>query len=92
MKTADKGVDQSPRVAAKFQNCIACHQTRPSGPLPPSHLDVTASATVPPPSEPGKAAVNDPGDRDMKDKGMGIKEMGLRVIVWVNFSLSAACR
>ena len=28
------------RVSAKYQNCLQCHQKRPSGPLPPSHLEV----------------------------------------------------
>ena len=27
------------RVSGKFQNCLQCHQTRPSGPLPTSHLE-----------------------------------------------------
>ena len=28
------GVAPGPRASAKYQNCIQCHQTRPSGPLP----------------------------------------------------------
>ena len=35
----DTGVGQGGRASAKFQNCIQCHQTRPSGPLPASHLE-----------------------------------------------------
>ena len=89
VKAGDKGADQGARVAAKFQNCTECHQKRPSGPLPPTHLDMTASTTPPPTSEPGKSgpgksAMPDPGDgkmkgMDMKEKGMGMdmKEKGM---------------
>jgi hypothetical protein len=72
VKAQDKGVDQGARIAAKFQNCLQCHQTRPSGPLPPSHLDMTASATAPPPSGQAKSAVPDLGDGKMQGKGMGM--------------------
>ena len=34
-----KGMSQSVRVSARYQDCLKCHQTRLSGPLPPSHLE-----------------------------------------------------
>ena len=39
-KADDAPAGQASRVSAKFQNCLQCHQTRPSGPLPASHLEV----------------------------------------------------
>lgn len=34
------------RVAAQYQDCFRCHQTRPSGPLPPSHLERPTSMSL----------------------------------------------
>jgi Spy/CpxP family protein refolding chaperone len=34
------------RVAAQFQDCTRCHQTRPRGPLPASHLEKSSAASV----------------------------------------------
>ena len=38
-KAGDTSVDQTGRVSAKFQRCLECHRTRPSGTLPASHLE-----------------------------------------------------
>lgn len=37
----DKTGERTPgdRISSQYQNCLQCHQTRPSGPLPLSHLD-----------------------------------------------------
>ena len=37
--TTSGGAPAGSRIRATHQNCLQCHQTRPSGPLPPSHLE-----------------------------------------------------
>ncbi len=39
VEAGGKGMSQSVRVSARYQDCLKCHQTRLSGPLPPSHLE-----------------------------------------------------
>ena len=34
------------RVAARFQDCTRCHQTRPNGPLPASHLEKSSVTSM----------------------------------------------
>lgn len=38
-ETTSGGAPAGFRIRATHQNCLQCHQTRPSGPLPPSHLE-----------------------------------------------------
>ena len=38
-KAGGKGMSQGVRVSARYQDCLKCHQTRPNGSLPPSHLE-----------------------------------------------------
>ena len=67
------------RIAAKYQNCLQCHQTRPSTPLPPSHLEKAADkamAGMPAMSDPPKPAGGMPGMADKaKPAGMGMGMM-----------------
>ena len=69
------------RIAAKYQNCAQCHQTRPSTPLPASHLEKTADtamAGMPGMSDPPKPASGMPGMADKaKPAGMGMGMMGM---------------
>ena len=37
--TTSGGAPAGSRIRATHQNCLQCHQTRPSGPLPSSHLE-----------------------------------------------------
>lgn len=64
------------RVSARFQNCLQCHQTKPSGPLPPSHLEKAGGSDTG--MVEGRAAA---GQREPQpDKGMGMmggKGMGM---------------
>ena len=71
-----EGVPPGKRISAKYQNCAQCHQKRPSGPLPPSHLEMAEGS--------GNAAKQDDtagtgdnktpadGKAGMGDKGMGM--------------------
>ena len=72
------------RIAAKYQNCLQCHQTRPSTPLPPSHLEKTgdkatsAMPGMPGMSDPPKPDGGMPGMADKaKSAGMGMGMMGM---------------
>ena len=72
------------RIAAKYQNCAQCHQTRPSTPLPPSHLEKTADKPMPAMagmtgmSDPPKPAGSMPGMGDKpKPPGMGMGMMDM---------------
>ena len=69
------------RIAAKYQNCLQCHQTRPSTPLPPSHLEKTADEAMtgmPGMSDPPKPDGGMPGMADKaKPAGMGMGMMGM---------------
>ena len=69
------------RIAVKYQNCLQCHQTRPSTPLPPSHLEKTADkamASMPGMSDPPMPAGGMPGMADKsKPAGMGMGMMGM---------------
>jgi Spy/CpxP family protein refolding chaperone len=38
----DAGPREGVRVAARFQDCTRCHQSRPAGPLPASHLEASS--------------------------------------------------
>ncbi len=62
-RTQDASADGSAgvRIAPRYRECLQCHQTRPSGPLPASHL--VASGTQP--AAPGKRM-------GMMGKGMGM--------------------
>ena len=53
------------RVAAQFKACTRCHQTRPSGPLPASHLEPSGATSMGPMSQRG-------GMPAMGDRGMGM--------------------
>lgn len=73
----------SDRVSAKFQNCIQCHQTRPRGPLPPSHLEMAGdnnNGTAEAGAADGQGAPGPGAGRKMrgqgKSKGMMGKGMG----------------
>ena len=68
----DTGAGQGGRVSAKFQNCIQCHQTRPSGPLPPSHLETVGDIDT------GTAGGGGLGKKSggKSGGGMGMKGMG----------------
>jgi len=72
----DKTGEKPPggRVSAQFQNCVQCHQTRPSGPLPPSHLDKPGVKDVGT-KEGGNAETGD-NKGDEKSGGVGDKKMG----------------
>ena len=59
------------RIAAKYQNCLQCHQTRPSTPLPPSHLEKTADKAAP--AMAGMPGMNDPPKPDGGMAGMANK-------------------
>ena len=73
------------RIAAKYQNCLQCHQSRPSTALPPSHLEKTGDIAMPAMAA-GKAGTNDKmkpagsmGMGMMDDMmGMGGKKMGMK--------------
>ncbi|MHC5537672.1 Spy/CpxP family protein refolding chaperone [Singulisphaera rosea] len=69
--TGDKGARQSGRVSAKFQNCIQCHQTRPSGPLPPSHLETAGDTDT------GTGAGGGMGKMSGGKSGGGMGMMGM---------------
>ena len=80
--TQDKtgGGTPSDRVSAKFQNCLQCHQTRPSGPLPQSHLEEAGDGDKE--TVQGRTAAGqeepDPGKGMgmMRGKGMGMMGQG----------------
>ena len=57
------------RIASKYQNCLQCHQTRPSTPLPPSHLEKTAERAAP-------AMAGMPGMSDSPKPAGGMPGMG----------------
>lgn len=73
------------RIATKYQNCIQCHQTRPSTPLPYSHLEKTGDKAAPAMAG-GMAGMGDkmkPAGgmgMGMMDNmmGMGGKKMGMK--------------
>jgi Spy/CpxP family protein refolding chaperone len=78
------GAPSGYRVASKYQNCVQCHQSRPSTPLPASHLEKTADTTMP--AMAGMPGMTDPPKPDggmpgMADKakpagmGMGMMDM-----------------
>lgn len=75
--TQNAGTSTSgPQVSAKYQNCTQCHQTRPSGPLPASHLESPGGNK--PTAEPSATVGQQAPDKGMgkmgADKGM---EMGM---------------
>ena len=78
---AKSGAPAGYRIAAKYQNCLQCHQTRPSTPLPPSHLEKTADEAMtgmPGMSDPPKPDGGMPGMADKaKPAGMGMGMMGM---------------
>ena len=57
------------RVAAQFQDCARCHQTRPSGPLPASHLERSSGMRM-------GAMAQGGGMSKMGDGGMGMMRGG----------------
>jgi Spy/CpxP family protein refolding chaperone len=79
-KAGEKHSGQSARVAAKFQNCVQCHQTRPSGPLPPSHLEKAGNSDQGSPNGGGKPGMSmgktGGGMGTAKKGGMGMGMMG----------------
>lgn len=49
MAAADPGDSQiqaGSQIKAGYQNCLQCHRTRPTGPLPPSHLDFVGNGSA----------------------------------------------
>ena len=73
--TQNAGTSTSgPQVSAKYQNCTQCHQTRPSGPLPASHLEFPSGNK--PTTEPSATVGQQAPDKGMAkmgaDKGMGM--------------------
>jgi Spy/CpxP family protein refolding chaperone len=78
------GVPPGKRIAAKYQNCAECHKTRPTGPLPPNHLEPAEGSDkgANQDDQTGTAANKTPADgkagmAGMSDKGMGMKGMGM---------------
>ena len=65
------------RASAKFQNCVQCHQTRPSGPLPVSHLEAVAKKDVGAKQD-GMAAMGDKKTSEVGKDGMGMGMMGAK--------------
>ena len=63
------------RASAKFQNCVQCHQTRPSGPLPVSHLEAVAKKDVGAKQD-GMAGMGDKKTPEAGKDGMGMGMMG----------------
>jgi hypothetical protein len=57
-------------VAAKYSNCLECHQTRPSGPLPTSHREAAAGSAPPAPMA-GMGGKKRMGMGMTGEKGMG---------------------
>ena len=79
-----EGVPPGNRISAKYQNCLQCHQKRPSGPLPPSHLEMAEGsdkgATQGDKTGTGDNKTLADGKAGMGDKGMGMmggKGMGM---------------
>ena len=68
------GADAPGRVSAKFQNCLQCHQSRPSGPLPPSHLEKAGAADAAA-KDGGMAGMPGMGDKKKPAVGMGMMGM-----------------
>ena len=71
---AGKQDKPSDRISAKFQNCAQCHLTRPSGPLPLSHLEKAGGKDVgtKPDGMEGMDAKKPAGDTGEKKKGAGM--------------------
>ncbi len=65
------GTGDGVRVASQFQDCFRCHQTRPSGPLPLSHLEKPNSMRMGAMAQGG--GMSRMGDRNM---GMGMSSRG----------------
>ena len=80
MAAADPGDSQiqaDSQIKAGYQNCLQCHRTRPTGPLPPSHLDFVGNSSAG--GNPGGAqsgSTADSGGQSMGGMGMDEGKMG----------------
>lgn len=64
--TTSGGTPPGFRIRATYQNCLQCHQTRPTGPLPASHLEMVGTG-----AEGGQTASGADEGTQMKNGGMG---------------------
>lgn len=62
------GVPEGMQIKASYQNCLQCHQTRPAGPLPPSHLEALSGS--------GKSGSQAAGGQQTSGAGMGQMSQG----------------
>tara|TARA_A100001391_G_scaffold184653_1_gene152657 strand:+ start:1444 stop:2307 length:864 start_codon:yes stop_codon:yes gene_type:complete len=62
------GVPEGMQIKASYQNCLQCHQTRPAGPLPPSHLVALSGS--------GKSGSQAAGGQQTSGAGMGQMSQG----------------
>ncbi len=67
-KQATPGVPEGMQIRATHQNCLQCHQTRPPGPLPPSHLEPLSGG--------GQGGTQAAGGQESSGAGMGQMAQG----------------
>ena len=76
---ADAASSQIPpgfQLEAGYQNCLQCHRTRPSGPLPPSHLARASNASAGGDAGGAQSGSTAAGDQPTEGGGMGMGGMG----------------
>ncbi|MDZ4851586.1 MAG: hypothetical protein SGI77_20040 [Pirellulaceae bacterium] len=67
-KQTTPGVSEGMQIRATHQNCVQCHQTRPPGPLPPSHLEALSGD--------GEGGTQAAGGQESSGAGMGQMAQG----------------
>ena len=67
-KQATPGVPEGKQIKASLQNCVQCHQTRPAGLLPPTHLESLSGG--------GQGGTQAAGGQESSGAGMGQMAQG----------------